>query len=183
MKRQRIMIFALILVVGGFGLNACNRNDQGVEAANESISGTDQQFTRDAAMSHVMEIEMARIAQQKAQDEQVRDFAETVEQDHKAALEDLMEITQEKGITHHNMVPDKEEMARMQNLGGVEFDREFMNMMVASHQESADKFRRSQGSVQNEDLREYMESVVPTVEKHLTRARELQSKLFNGNKP
>jgi putative membrane protein len=88
-------------------------------------------------------------------------------------------VTQPKAIA-----PDtQEDIHRMNNLTGGEFDREFVNMMVADHQKAIELFRDQQSSVQNPDVEKYVNNTLATLETHLDKAQRLQTKLFNAPSP
>jgi putative membrane protein len=83
-----------------------------------------------------------------------------------------------------NLVPQTEkDIEQMATLSGIEFDREFVNMTVAEHKKAYELFRQKSAALPQGKLREYANEMLPTLEKHLTRAQELQSSLFNAAKP
>jgi putative membrane protein len=49
--------------------------------------------------------------------------------------------------------------------------------MVTDHQKAINEFRREAASAQNADVRDYAKDVLPTLEKHLKDAQDLQGKL------
>jgi putative membrane protein len=135
-----------------------------------------------ASEAHLAEVEMARIAVEKSSNADVRAFANMIEKDHSAALQDLSEL-----MTHKNVSPPKtlegttqQDIRRMQTLQGADFDREFINMMVAGHQKTLGMFRDQLTSAQNPDVRDHVEDLLPILEMHLDKALRLQSKLFSG---
>lgn len=60
---------------------------------------TVQSFVQEAATSSQKEIDVSRLATTRAQNEDVKDFAEELVEDHTEALEKLREYASEKGIT------------------------------------------------------------------------------------
>jgi putative membrane protein len=49
--------------------------------------------------------------------------------------------------------------------------------MVTDHQKAVDEFRHVAATAQNADVRDYAKNTLPTLEKHLKDAQDLQSKL------
>jgi len=124
---------------------------------------------------------MARIAHEKSGNTDVRDFANMIETDHKSALEDLTDLMKDNDLPEPKTIvaATQQDINRMERLTGPEFDREFVNMMVSEHQNTVEMFRDQQSTAQNGDLRNYVDSVLPVLEMHLDKARQLQSKLFS----
>jgi len=68
----------------------------------------------------------------------------------------------------------------MKSLQGGEFDREFVNMVVAEHQKTVEMFRDQQSTAQDPDLKKYVDDTLPILEMHLEKAQRLQTKLFSA---
>ena len=181
---KHLLILSLVLMLAA-GLVACNRGD-GVRAAREdrddTFSPAEQDFMLKAAQANLAEIDLAQMAKQKGQNDDVKDYANMIEQDHRDALDDLMDIMKAARIAPpQSPTPDaRVEIDRMNMLMGAEFEREFVNTMVMNHQKAVDLFRDAYSVVQNEDLREYISNKLPKIEMHLQKAHALQSKLFSG---
>jgi len=180
-KRRWILCLSLMLV---WSLAGCNRG-HGVEAADENRTETllqsEQDFMTKAWQANTAELDMARIAHEKSGNTDVRDFANMIETDHKSALEDLTDLMKDNDLPEPKTIvaATQQDINRMERLTGPEFDREFVNMMVTEHQNTVEMFRDQQSTAQNGDLRNYVDSVLPVLEMHLDKARQLQSKLFS----
>jgi putative membrane protein len=176
----------LAAVLACFALTACN-GERGVEAAREDlapVTPVERDFMVKASEAHLAELEMARTAMEKSANADVRDFANMIQKDHSKALENLAAL-----MTHENVsqpttldATTQHDIVRMRTLKGAEFDREFINMMVAGHQKTLGMFRDQLTSAQNPDVRGHVEALAPTLEMHLDKALRLQSKLFSGRK-
>jgi putative membrane protein len=164
---------------------ACTR-ENGVEASGgdrpPAATPAEQDFMMKAAQAHRGVVEGARIALNKAENSDVRDFANMIESDHTHAIEDLADLMKGKNMNHPDSVaPEAEQdIARMNGLSGAEFDREFVNMMVMDHQKTVGMYRDIQGIAQDADVRQYVEDLLPELEMHLEKAQRLQSKLFSA---
>jgi len=104
-----------------------------------------------------------------------------VVKDHTKALEKLVDLMREKNIPQSNSLAAevKQDMDKMSALAGPDFDREFANTMVSEHQKAIEMFRSQAGIAQNRDIKSYVDENLPTLEKHLEEAQELQSNVFN----
>jgi len=184
MNRQLVLLcFFAALALSG--LSACNRG-RSVEAArdahSQAVSPAEQDFMMKATQANLVEIDTARSATQKSDNIDVREYANMIQSDHTGALANLADLMKDKNLPQPNTLPTdaKENIARMNGLTGPEFDREFVNLMVADHEKAVEMFRDQSTTTQNPDLKKYVEVVLPKLEMHLDKAQRLQSKLFSG---
>jgi putative membrane protein len=147
-----------------------------------SLSGQDRTFIQDAAKGNREEIDMGRLAQQKSSHVQVKSFGQTLVTDHTKALKDLENLASKVGVS----IPPQEgataraEYQQLENLNGNQFDRTFASQMVQDHEKTISKFEQALKDTQNPDVRNYINSMLPTLRKHLMEARDLQSNLNKG---
>ena len=105
-----------------------------------------------------------------------------IKSDHTSALEDLTDLMKDKNVAQPKTIDARtqQDIDRMNNLTGGEFDREFINMMVTDHRKAIELFRDQQSSAQNRDVKKYVDKVLPNLEVHLDTAQRLQTKLFSA---
>jgi putative membrane protein len=175
------------LLVFGFLVMSCSRG-RSVEAAREnrtpSVSPAEQDFMMKATQANMAEIQMARIAMLKSDNTDVRDYANMIIRDHTSALEDLTDLMKDKNVSQPRTIPRDatQDIDRMNQLTGPEFDREFVNATVSDHQKAVEMFRDQDAIALNPDVKKYIEDLQPILEMHLEKAQRLQSKLFGGAK-
>jgi putative membrane protein len=180
---QQLLVIGLVLTLA-IGLSSCDRS-RGVEAARDdrlaAVSQSEQDFMMKATQANLAEVEVAKIALQKSGDVEVKDYANMIKSDHTKALDDLADLMKDKNVPQPNAVATdtQQDINRMDNLTGGEFDREFINMMVTDHKKAIELFRDQQSSAQNRDVTKYVDDVLPKLEMHLDKAQRLQTKLFN----
>jgi putative membrane protein len=183
-KNEQWLVIGFVALIALSGLVACSR-DRGAEAAREaqppSVSPAAQDFTMKAMQGNLAEVDMARIALQKTDNTDVRDFAHMIQSDHNSALRDLSELMKDTNVPQaRTLAPEiQQDISRMNNLTGPEFDREFVNMMVSDHQKAVEMFRDQEAIAQNSEVKDYIEDWLPKLEMHLDKAKQLQSKLFS----
>ena len=181
--RAKLAIYVVFLLAA-CGLTACNRG-RTVEAAREnrppSVTPAEQDFMMKAAQANIGEIDVARVALQKSDNKDVKDYANMIQSDHKNTLEDLTDLMIDKNVQPPKTVAaeTQQDMNRMNSLTGPEFDREFANKMVSDHEKAVELFKDHQAIAQNADVKKYVNDVLPRLEMHLDKARQLQAKLFN----
>jgi putative membrane protein len=192
-NNRQLLTFVFIVALATLGFAACSR-DTGVEASREMdrpagaadpsvVSPAEQDFMMKVTQANVGEIMMARQAMRKSQNKDVVDYANMIEKDHTMTLEQLTSLMAEKNVVQSKApAPEAaQEMDRMNDLSGTDFDREYANMMVEKHQKAVDMFREQSENAINPDVKDYASDTLPTLEMHLEKAHSLQSKLFNGN--
>ena len=167
------------------GLTSCDR-ERGVEAAREdrpaAVLQSEQEFMMKATQANLTEIAGARSALQKSANDEVKEYANMIKSDHTSALEDLTDLMKDKNVAQPKTIDARtqQDIDRMNNLTGGEFDREFINMMVSDHQKAIELFRDQQTSSQDQDVKKYVDKVLPNLEVHLDTAQRLQTKLFSA---
>lgn len=140
-----------------------------------------------AHLHHVnqMEISLAQTAQ-KAGSAHVKDYASTLLTDHQSADKDLTAfakahklttIPADKPATDADQQDDKDmttQMAHLKTLKGAEFDKAFLNMMVAGHDKELTRIDVSISSASNPDLKSQLQTIKPVLQRHSDQARDLQ---------
>jgi len=140
-----------------------------------------------ARLHHVnqMEIELGKLGQ-KTGSAAVKSYSETLEKDHQSADTDLTAFAKKHGLT--TIPADKPDtdagrqeqkdmtaaVAHLKTLKGPEFDREFLNMMVSSHDKEIARIDLAIGTTTDPDLQTLLKSVKPALQRHADQARELQ---------
>jgi putative membrane protein len=192
MKFNRTFLPLLLVCLMAVFNTACQRNDNGVQAAREDkmapagtsdknmMSAEDQNIATKIEESHQGEVDLARWAKDHASNSDVKDYADMIADDHTSAMKDLNNLMQDKhaaGAPEQKPAEARADLSKLENLSGPEFDRQFMNMMVTDHQKTIDNLRNFQMQAQNPDLKDYINDLIPKVQKHLEKAQDLQSKM------
>ena len=101
----------------------------------------------------------------------------------------------DKPMTDADRQDDKDmtaTMARIKTLKGAEFDKQYINMMVAGHDKELSKIDVAISGAGDADLKTMLQGVKPVLQRHADQARDLQkspqaalepSKPMDPNKP
>jgi putative membrane protein len=114
------------------------------QSANEQRTrgdGSDQDFLKKAVIANLAEIELGRLAAQKAQNPEVKQFAQMMVDGHTKALDELKQLAQRSGGAELPATLDEKHQDLKQKLSGLsgeEFDREYMEAMIDEHQDVED---------------------------------------------
>jgi putative membrane protein len=137
------------------------------------LSHSDREFIEKAAKGGMAEVQLGQLAQEHASNDQVKQFAARMVQDHGKANEELRQLAQEKGVT----MPagpshmDNHEMTKLSKLTGADFDREYMKNMVKDHQKDVKEFQKEASKAKDADVRNFAAKTLPTLQDHLQMAQ------------
>ena len=149
----------------------------GTDSANRM--GADHDFVTKAASGGMAEVEMGRMAADKASDPKVKEFAQKMVDDHTKVNNDLKELAGRKSITLPS-APDSKHKAtkdRLSKQSGAQFDRAYMEDMVADHRKDVEEFRKESTSGSDPDVKAFAAKALPTLEEHLKQAQETLNQL------
>jgi putative membrane protein len=99
------------------------------------------EFVRDVALKNMAEVELSRMALDKATNPGIKSFAQRLIDDHGAAGQDLKSLLSGQPIEWPAQLDEKhrkiaDELAKKQ---GADFDRDYVKAMVAGHEDLAAK--------------------------------------------
>lgn len=149
------------------------------EAAQGEVSEQDQQFAQKAAADNEAELKFATLGEQKAASEEVAEYAAMLVEDHTQAGDELEQTAQEVGLTLDPRIPQDalDAHEQMGTLPGSEFDRAFIEKMVADHEKAVQLYEDQAANGQNESLKQFASSKVDTLRMHLDHARQLERQM------
>lgn len=149
-----------------------------VHAAEANL--TSDQFADKAGKAGLAEVTLSRLALEKSSDASVKEFAQTMVDDHSKANAELKRIAAEEGISVPAS-PGADHTAAAQKLGGLtdaEFDRAYADQMVEDHEKAVSLFKSaSTADGVNDELRAFAKQTLPKLEHHLEEAQQLQQEL------
>jgi putative membrane protein len=137
----------------------------------------DTHFMKKAAEGNTAEVELGKLAEEKASNQQVKQFGERMVNDHSKANEELQKIAESKGVTLPNTpsAKDKADETRLSKLSGERFDRAYMAEMRKDHTKDVSEFRMESKSAHDPQLKQFAEQTLPTLESHLKEADSIKT--------
>jgi len=150
----------------------------------ESHADSPREFLIQAQQGANSEIMLARLATKYARNPAVRDFGQTLVDDHRQARDDIRSLGRRFGVpSARDISPEaRDELDRLTDLRGRRFDREFINYMIEDHRKDIAEFR-DEAREQHGPVSEFARRQLPTLRKHLDIASALgnQNGRFSGN--
>jgi putative membrane protein len=194
---------ALLPVVFAAALSlACNvenrntTNDSTVGTTGDAISAGDRDFVEHLTIAGMTEVELGRMAMERAASPEVKQFGDMMVKDHSKSGDELRQVAMQHSIPMPAGLDQKHQdlKTKLSNLNGAEFDREYMNAMVDGHEDvvdrlqtraSEDRLGDDKGTVKPEAsdnavesaLNQWAAKVLPTTRHHLDEAKRIHESL------
>jgi putative membrane protein len=189
MKHSALMAIATAVTM----TVACGGGTRENNAANdEAVIGTSgegaprgvERFVNDVVAGNTAEIELSRMAAERATNPEVKQFAQMMVRDHTTAGNELKQV-----LTGHNMqvrdVLDEKHRDLAQELSrqsGSEFDHEYMAAMVDDHERMKNLLEGRSNEKANDQplenaVNQFAAKTLPVVQHHLDMAQQLEDRL------
>lgn len=167
----RPMVWAMLIFVGvGLWLAGAPL------AQGPQLGDTDRAFIKMAASSGQAELQLGKLAAERADRAEVRDFAKRLEKDHTQANLELLKILDAQRIDVSRDMEPYQAATQLSKLRGAEFDRAYLQHMVKEHEEAVTHFAAEAKEGRSAELKAYAAKILPTLQEHLQLARDLAAK-------
>ncbi len=198
MKKQFSFFSFLFLFVALLSCNDSASNKDAVEkadSANEkkldtssgtpstSVASTIDQETADfmvkAAAGGMEEVEMGKVAKEKATNQRVKNYGAMMVEDHSKGNDELKGLAAQKNVTLPKELGDdhKKDIEDVQKKTGKNFDKEYMKMMIDDHQKDIDEFEKASKNTKDNDVKAWADKTLPVLRKHLDSAKAINKSL------
>lgn len=182
--KNATMLAGVLAVLGLAGLSvAADRAEQAPQQAPTpatQLSKQDTDFFEDAAQGGLLEVRLGQLAVKNATNEEVRKYAQRMIDDHSKLNTQLAQIAhQKRGLVVPNALDKKHqnEIDKLAQQTGAKFDRDYMSRMVDDHEKDVKAFDKQARDGKDADLKALAASTLPTLQDHLTQAKEIESRL------
>jgi putative membrane protein len=149
------------------------------EASSATAAKADQAFVTKAAGANMAEVELGKLAVERASRDEVKRFGQQMIDDHTKAGDELKTIAQQKQLdwptaldAKHKALKDK-----LSKLSGENFDRTYMQEMVNGHRTVASELRMESQSGKDPEVKAWASKTLPTVEEHLKQAQDVNKQV------
>lgn len=138
---------------------------------------SDADFAKAAAEGGFVEVKLGQLAEQKAANQQIKDFGKRMVTDHTkgddnlktAVSKDNLDVT----VPSQLNAKDQATYDRLSKLSGSAFDRAYARDMVRDHIVDVAAFRHEANDGKDASLKSFAATTLPTLEDHLKQAREV----------
>jgi putative membrane protein len=197
MKRIRsVAIICAAMFVLGCDVN--DRRERDSTAAVGTAGNEDKAFVEHMLTAGMAEVELGTLAKSKAVNPEVKEFAEMMVRDHSKAGAELKQIATGGAIDFPAQLDERHRdlVQKMSDASGADFDRQYMDVMVDSHEDvidrlqtraSEDRFGDDKGTVRPEgsdnrveaDINQWAANTLVTARHHLEEAKRIDASLGN----
>jgi putative membrane protein len=136
---------------------------------------SDAEFIRDVGADNTMQVQLAELAQRKARNREIREFAQREARDHQRLMNQWTNMTARSGMSlKSGMGPrHREKITQLQDESGNDFDKAYMTLMIRQHQDEVSYWQKEGRATRASQVRNLVNSGLPSLEQHLAEAKRL----------
>lgn len=168
---MNVSLFVAVVAAGiGLGLVLNSAHAMGARSA--------EAFAHKAAVGNEFEVESSQLALQKSQNQNVKDFAQQMIDDHGKAADDLARATSNAGIQSPDMTLDKKHQKILDSLNaasGKDFDKRYIKAQVQAHDDAVSLFKSYSKHGDKDAVKNFAVDTLPTLEEHKQKIDQLKS--------
>jgi putative membrane protein len=171
------ILYSALVVSSGCGSTAdsASQGAPGRGGAVLSVTPQDQRFVAEAVPAGLAEVELSRLAAERASRDDVRAFAQRMVDDHSQTNERLLAFARHYQIDAPTRPTGDhaQTKAALAQLEGVAFDRAYMQNQVAAHERQIALYQRQAERGKAAALQALAQTTAPTLKEHLQAAQEI----------
>ncbi len=157
------------------GMNTMNNTD----TSKATVDQNAVDFAQEAASGGMMEVQVGNLAQKDSKNKAIQEYGKMLVDDHTNANNDLKDIASKKNINLPTTVTSdqQDKIDKLSKETGSDFDKDFISMAIDDHQNDIDKFKKAGENITDQDLKDFIVKTLPTLQKHLDKAKEIKKKM------
>jgi putative membrane protein len=163
------------------GMSPMNQNPEMNAPANGQTTSQDKMFVEDALKGGMAEVQLGQLALQKSSNDDVKQFAQKMVDDHTKLGDQMKSVAQQIGVKTPEgpSKKDKALMAKLQALNGNEFDQAYIKDMVKDHKKDLDDFKMEAQNGSNPQVKDAANQGSQVIAQHLEMIQQIAQK--NGS--
>jgi putative membrane protein len=155
-----------------------SKGDAASSATGSARSSDPATCIQEAAKMNAGTIRFAQLAQQKAENPQLKQFAQSLERDHQKAQTELQTIAKKHNVeiatgTEGLDAKCQQELTRLEGLSGAEFDKEFAKGAVEGHAMAAAQLQQASTQAKDPDIAQYTRNMLARIKQHQQQGRDI----------
>lgn len=138
-------------------------------------SPLDKMFVSKALQGGMAEVQLGQLTLQKSSNDQVKQFAQRMIDDHTKLGEQMKPVAQQLGVSDPKGVSkkDKATMAKLQALSGPAYDEAYIRDMVKDHKQDLSEFQTEASSGQDQTVKDAANQGSKVIAQHLQMIQQL----------
>jgi putative membrane protein len=140
-----------------------------------SQSPIDRMFVKKAMQGSMAEVQLGQLTLQKSENEQVKQFAQRMIDDHTKLSDQMKPVAQQLGVDTPAQVSkkDKQLMSKLQGLSGATYDQAYIKEMVKDHKKDLNDFQMEASSGQDQTAKDAAAQGSKVIAQHLQMAQQM----------
>jgi putative membrane protein len=134
----------------------------------------DHEFVEDAAKSGMAEVDISKIAVDRATNPDVKAFAQMMVADHTGANTELTTLASTKNVA---LPADKTNVEKWSERSTKDFDQEYVDKMIHDHKKAVDLFEKESKNGTDPDLKAFADKTLPTLRAHLEKIESIKAQM------
>ncbi|MGI9072982.1 MAG: DUF4142 domain-containing protein [Bryobacteraceae bacterium] len=149
------------------------------EGSSNMLKSTDTAFAMKAAQGGVAEVQMGKMAAEKASSPDVKAFGRQMVDDHTKANDDLNSVAEKKRMTLPTDMNahQQDSYSKLRRLSRDEFDRAYVKDMVKDHEEDVKEFQKEANKGKDDDIKGFASRTLPVLQQHLDKIKSIRSNI------
>jgi putative membrane protein len=154
-------------------------NNKQAGTGNKAISGPDADFAVEAANGGMAEVELGKLAQEKATNSKIKDFGAMMVKDHSMANMEMKELAKSKEIVLPDSISSEEQKLKTELAAkaGAEFDKAYVEAMVKDHKKDIAAFEEARKKVKYPEMTALIDKALPMLRMHLKSIEGIQKQM------
>ena len=138
-----------------------------------------QAFLEKVAERQQIEISLGQLAAQRAVNERVKDFGRQMVEDHKKSSQQIEELAMKGGVQLSPGLSEerKQKVNEISQLSSHAFDRAYLDYILEDHETTVEEFQRGVKTMQDQDIKQWIASTLPTLQTHRKEALQVKYSL------
>ena len=135
----------------------------------------DKMFVRKALQGGMAEVQLGQLTLQKSNNDQVKQFAQRMIDDHTKLGEQMKPVAQQLGISEPNGISKKDRaaMAKLQTLSGPAYDEAYIKDMIKDHKQDLSDFQTEASSGQDPTVKDAANQGSKVIAQHLQMIQQI----------
>jgi len=153
--------------------------DASANTTSGNLNSHDAGFLNAISRGNVAEVKLAKLAEQNASSDRVKDYARTLIKDHQANEDQLKTLAKDKNLSLATDVDDKQQATydRLSKLNGADFDKAYIKDMISDHENDIDLAKEFSKHGQDNDVKSFADQLTPKLQEHLRMAKDVNDQL------
>jgi putative membrane protein len=149
--------------------------DPRMNGAQTGPAATDRVFVKSAMQGGLAEVQLGQLTLQKSNNDQVKQFAQRMIDDHTKLNEEMKPVAQQLGVDVPTQVSKKDSkvMNKLQGLSGPAYDQAYIKDMVKDHKDDLNEFQMEASSGQDQTVKDAAAQGSKVIAQHLQMAQQL----------